>query len=186
MQLIASDSLPAIQASQLEAEAGDLAEEALKAERARQARLEYRRSEMRGWGLLAASICTVAACLWMFPATVTRIAPGAAGIYKMFGIRVNPQGFDVRQISTHQTLTTSGQVVLAVRGEVRNTSRWARKAPGLLFVLRDASGRKLREWKLPAIATRAVEPGKQARFLTRLAAPPKEARRVEVRFLRKS
>ncbi len=170
----------------LEAEAERLAEEALRKEKARRARQAYRRAEMRRWGILAAALGAIALGLWSFPAEVTRLAPGAARIYALLGVEVHPQGFDITDVTTSQILTTSGQVVLAVSGNIRNVSRLTRKAPGLAFTLVDGKGHKLHEWKLPAVSARALASGKTARFVTRIASPPSGARRIEVRFLRKS
>ncbi len=173
-------------ARSLQAEAEKLAEEALRKEKARRARQARRRAEMRRWGALAAAISAIALGLWSFPAEVVRAAPGAARIYALLGVKVHPRGFDIANVSTSQFLTTSGQVVLAVSGTIRNVSRLARKAPGLAFTLVDDKGRKLHEWSLPAVSARALAAGKTARFITRIASPPKGARRIEVRFLRKS
>lgn len=182
MEHIGDDIHLAENPGMLEAQAARLAAEALAAEKARRARRARRAAEARRWAMLSGALGIAAALLWAFPAEVTRFAPGAARIYSAFGIRANPAGFDISGLETSQTLTTSGQVVLAVTGKVANTSRLPRKAPGLVFILRDEKGKKLHQWTLPAVSAKSVPAGRSAAFITRLAAPPRGARRVEVRF----
>ena len=170
----------------IEAEAERLAAEAMAAEQARRLRRRHRRAETRRWVGLAASLGAVVAVLWAFPSQVVRLAPGAGYFYQALGIEANTHGFTIRKVATSQTVTTSGQLVLAVTGEVTNITRTDRKAPGLVFILLDDKGRKLHQWKLVGVSARAVPAGQPARFVTRIAAPPRTARRVEVRFTRDS
>jgi predicted Zn finger-like uncharacterized protein len=182
MDRIAGDIHLADTANMLEAEAARLAAEALAAEKARRARRNRRFAETRRWAMLAAGLSAIAAVLWAFPDQVTHFAPGMGRVYSALGVKANPQGFNISGVETSQTLTTSGQVVLAVTGRVDNISRLPRKAPGLVFILRDEAGRKVHEWKLPSVSARLVPAGRHAAFITRVAAPPRQARRVEVRL----
>ncbi len=163
-----------------------LAAQALKKERQQQLRRARRRAEARRFGLLAAALGIMAALLWSFPEEVVRHAPGAARMYQALDMKVNPYGFDIRRVQTSQKLLTGGEVVLAISGEIANVARWRRKAPGLQFELVDEKGKKLHSWKLPPASDKSIESGKAATFITRLAAPPRDARRVIVRLAEQS
>lgn len=136
-----------------------------------------------GWMLLAACIALPLVVGIAIPDMITRIFPRAAKIYKLAGIKVNSYGFDITGV-THQYVLSDNVRVLAIRGNVVNVSAKAGKAPAIRFILKDKQGKQVYAWTLNGVSTRPVAAGASANFLTRVAAPPKNAENIEIRFAR--
>ena len=75
----------------------------------------------------------------------------------------------------------NGLPVLAVRGEIVNVAERELDVPRLRFSLRDSSRQEIYHWTM-AVAADRLGPSERANFVTKLAAPPPNARDVEVRF----
>lgn len=167
----------------LDGEARRLAHAArLNAERHREQRAS-RRATRRGWSMLALVCLVPLAGAAAFPESVVRAAPAAARIYSLAGMEVNAFGFIIRGAASELQME-AGAPLLAVSGEVVNVTDTARPVPALSFVLRDKSGKETYAWTMDAVGTRSVEPDQATSFLTRVAAPPAQARDVEIRFAR--
>ncbi len=163
-----------------------LARQALARERARRRKAARRRAERIRWSALAAMLAGLSFVAWQYPGQVVRLLPGAAHAYALAGVDVRATGIDIREVDTAQTLAPDGQVVLSVSGRIANISVRDLRAPGLEFRLLDERGRVLHSWKLPSVAGKVLPAGRAASFVTRVAHPPQEARKVEVRLLKRT
>ncbi len=170
----------------LEDEAAVLAKEALARELARKKRLREKRRERLRWAALVAFLAVVAGGVHAFRNTLAPHFPGLAKVYARAGMELNPIGFEVASVTAERATTLGGDRVLTVEGTLENVTGKARKAPGLRFVLRDASGGALHAWELKAVSAKEAPAGRPLQFVTRLADPPKEAVRVDVMLLPRS
>jgi predicted Zn finger-like uncharacterized protein len=155
-----------------------------KAARAAEAKLaaarQKRRQDMKGWSLLA--LCTIVplAAAVLMPEATMRIYPPAARLYAMAGAKVNLRGLEFRNVGQQHRMV-DGVRVLAIQGEIVNTSRSERKIPTLVFHLTDERQQPVYAWELNS-TTRPIEPGETSSFVTRIASPPENAREVEIGF----
>ncbi len=163
-----------------------LARQALARERARRRKAARRRAERIRWATLAVMLAGLFFVAWKYPGQVVRLLPGAAHAYALAGLDVRAGGIDIREVDTAQTLGPDGQVVLSVSGHIANVSVRDVQAPGLEFRLLDGKGRILHSWRLPSMTGKVLPAGRTASFMTRIAHPPQEARKVEVRLLKRS
>ena len=163
-----------------------LARQALARERARRRKAARRRAERIRWTALAAMLAVVSFIAWQYPGQVVRLLPGTAHAYALAGVNVRATGIDIREVDTAQTLASDGRLVLSVSGRIANVSVRDLPAPGLEFRLLDGKGRVLHSWKLPAAGGKVLPAGRTAGFMTRVAQPPQNARKVEVRLLKRS
>ena len=175
-------NLPSIpMAPDTEYEAARIASAVREAEEKRLAAARKRRARIRGWLTLAACITAPVALAASFPEPVVRALPGSIMIYDKVGIPVNIPGFKFANIS-HQYLLAGGTRVLAIRGEIINMTSKAKTVPSLRFALRNKKGREVYHWSLNGVSRRPLKPGASARFLTRIAEPPKYADDFQIRF----
>lgn len=178
-----TDVVPADLAHDLDRDARRLAEAARLARERHLADRRRRRASLRGWAILATACAVPLALAVAFPDSVTRAAPAAVRLYGLAGIEVNAFGFVVRD-ATSELQLRSGSPLLAVRGQVVNISKSARKVPALRFVLRDGKGKETYAWTLDGVGSRSLEAGEATSFLTRVTAPPPHIRDVEISFAR--
>ncbi len=163
-----------------------LARQALAREKARRRKAARRRAERIRWSALAAMLAAISFVAWRYPGQVVRLLPGAAHAYALAGIDVRAAGIDIREVDTAQTLAPDGRLVLSVSGRIANISVRDVRAPGLEFRLLDGKGRVVHSWKLPATTGKVLPAGRTASFMTRIAQPPQDARKVEVRLLKRT
>lgn len=155
-----------------------------KAARAAEAKLaaarQKRRQDMKGWALLA--LCTIVplAAASLMPDVTMRLFPPAARLYAMAGAHVNLRGLEFRNVG-QQHRTIDGVRVLAIQGEIVNTSGRSRKIPTLVFHLKDERQQQVYGWELNS-TTRPIEPGEASSFVTRIASPPENACEIEIGF----
>lgn len=180
---IIDDPQPDARAALLDKEARLLAAAALRTERARARRTALRRVERHRWLALGAAWLMLLGAFFAFPDHIVRWLPGSGWIYARLGMPVNPTGFAIGAVQTGQVLTASGQVMLAVQGRLTNITPRPKAAPGLRFILRDAGGKVLHSWVLPAVTAGDIGGHRAAPFISRIANPPAGARSVEVRLL---
>jgi hypothetical protein len=96
------------------------------------------------------------------------------------GAPVNVRGLDFADVKPDQQFE-GGQPVLEVRGSVVNVSDHKIPVPEVRVALTDAEGREVYHWTFdPGAGTLA--PGAKHAFVTRLTAPPQEAKTIGVRF----
>lgn len=167
--------------------AGDIDADQL-AEAARLARFQFdatRRSRRRrafAWaGLVAAAILPVLVTMAV-PEKVVAAVPASIRLYDWLGREVNIYGLEIRQLDL-QNLIVDGKKVIAVKGELTNVTSSERKLPWLRFGLRSKDNAEVYHWTLDTDA-RPLRAGESTSFVTRLASPPANADRLEIRFAR--
>ncbi len=158
-----------------------IASRALAAER--QAKRRRRRSELRGWAVLAAAVLVPVGLAVAFPETVVRAAPATVLLYEKAGIGLNVRGLEIRN-ARGELMTLDGTRVLAVKGDIVNVSDRAAEVPSMRFGIRDASSKEVYAWTLASLGNRSLKPGTSTSFMTRIASPPEAGWDVEIRFAR--
>jgi len=157
-------------------------------EAARGARIEFkglrkvRRVRMAAWSGLFTLALTPLAAAAVFPEQVVATFPSTIRAYDWFGLAVNIYGLEIRQVDL-QHIIVDGRKVIAVKGELANTSSIVRKIPWLRFGLRSKDNAEVYHWTLDT-EVRPLKPGESTSFVTRLASPPEAARNLEIRFAR--
>ena len=134
-----------------------------------------------GWIGLFAVVLLIAFAAVKYRQHIASIWPQSAGVYNGLGLAVNASGLDFRKVG-YRRETEDGQIVLAVSGEIVNTSSRQLPVPQTVRVtLSDAGKRELYHWTFKPSVT-VLAPGQSAPFLTRLASPPSAARILDVSF----
>jgi len=130
-----------------------------------------------GLGLLAA---LPLACLAR--ASVVRIVPQTAALFARVGLPVNLRGIEIRDVVAFSSPAEEGQTAeLVIEGDLVGVSRADVPVAPLAAEVRDAAGRILRSFSVPA--PRAVlGRAEAARFRGSLANPPAGGRAIVVRF----
>lgn len=180
-----SPQLPALAEAPLiepEHEIRRLVDASRNAQDAFQARRKRRRKMVAAWAALALVATSPAAFALAFPETTVSLAPASIALYDWMGRPVNVYGLDIRKVET-QHMLVDGQRIIAVKGEISNTSGSQRKIPWLRFGLKDDKGAEVYTWQLDTSA-RPLNPGESTNFVTRVASPPESAGKIEIRFAR--
>ena len=134
-----------------------------------------------GWIGLFAVVLLIAFAAVKYRQHIASIWPQSAGVYNGLGLPVNASGLDFQKVD-YRRETEDSQVVLAVSGEIVNTSSRQLPVPQIVRVtLSDSNKRELYHWTFKPNVT-VLAPGQSAPFLTRLASPPSAARNLEVSF----
>jgi hypothetical protein len=111
---------------------------------------------------------------------VVRWLPQTASLYAAIGLPVNLRGLAFTDVTTERE-TNDGVEVLVVQGTIVNTSKRPVEVPRLRFSVRYQSGYEVYSWT--ALPNRnALLPGESLPFSSRLASPPREGDRIQVRF----
>ncbi|VAW15199.1 hypothetical protein MNBD_ALPHA09-74 [hydrothermal vent metagenome] len=129
---------------------------------------------------LAASLLIGVISLYPLRNTITSLVPAAGPLYNLAGIEINLVGFDFANVAVVREFD-NGLPVLAIAGEVVNVSDRPMAVPRVRLGLRDGAQQEIYFWTV-AVSEYPLFPGATARFSTKLAAPPKEARDVLLRF----
>lgn len=116
----------------------------------------------------------------VFRASVVASLPSMAGFYAAVGLPVNLRGLVFEGVDTIRELE-AGQPVLVVEGAIHNPTDRPRPLPSLRLSLRGDDQQEIYAWSVDPKAT-SVAPGASVRFRTKLAAPPDQARDVQIRF----
>lgn len=146
------------------------------------ARRRRRQLKAAAWAGLALFALSPLLAALAFPEPVVAAAPSSIALYDWLGKDVNIYGLDIRRL-TVEHVSVEGHPVIAVKGEITNISGTDRKLPWLRFGLRDEDYAEVYSWQLDTGA-QMLKPGEARSFATRLASPPKTARKVEIRFAR--
>ena len=134
-----------------------------------------------GWIGLFAVVLLIAFAAVKYRQHIASIWPQSAGVYSGLGMPVNVSGLDFHKVD-YRRETEDGQVVLAVSGEIVNTSSRQLTVPQTVRVtLSGSDKRELYHWTFKPGVT-VLAPGQSAPFVTRLASPPSAARNLEVSF----
>lgn len=159
-----------------------LVDASLAAQEAFVARRRKRNKTIAAWSVFALIAISPLAVAAATPETVVRFAPASISIYDRLGWNVNIYGLAIRKVET-QHLNSDGTRVIAVKGEIVNTSSGVRKIPWLRFGLKNAGSEEVYSWQLDTNA-RPLQPGESTSFVTRIASPPEAAEDLEIRFAR--
>lgn len=147
-------------------------------------KLEYRAAYTRAkpyvglFLFLLALALPTAGVVFRYP--VVAALPSMAGLYEAIGLPVNLRGLVFEGVDTIRELE-GGQPVLVVEGAVHNPTDRTRPLPSIRLSLRSDDQQEIYAWSVDPKAT-SVAPGASVRFRTKLAAPPDEARDVQLRF----
>jgi predicted Zn finger-like uncharacterized protein len=154
----------------------------LQAQEAFLRRRRNRRAAAVAWLGLAFVAVSPAAVALSFPERVVGAMPATIGLYDWMGRDVNIYGLKIAGVDI-QHLLLDGKKVITIKGELFNVSDRDRKIPWLRFALKADDGSEVYHWQLDT-ESRPLRPGEAKGFVTRVAAPPETARRVEIRFAR--
>lgn len=134
-----------------------------------------------GWVALILSLVALGDAGVRYREDIAALWPQTATLYSALGLRVNVRGLEFAGVSSQSQLE-DGQPVLAVTGNVVNVSGRELAVPTIRVSLKDDEERELYHWTFdPGVVT--LPPGARRGFATRLASPPREARRLQVRFV---
>jgi predicted Zn finger-like uncharacterized protein len=154
--------------------------ESVAARRAHRQAAHRRRWERSMWTSAILTLVAVNLMLVGWRSNVVRWLPQTASLYAAIGLPVNLRGLVFANVTTERE-THDGLEVLVVQGSIVNDFKRAAEVPRLRFSVRYQSGYEVYSWT--ALPTRNVLlPGESLPFSSRLASPPREGDRVEVRF----
>ena len=139
-----------------------------------------RRWERSRWIVAILTLLAIHLMLIGWRTDVVRWLPQTASLYAAVGLPVNLRGLVFTSVTTERE-THEGVEVLVVEGTIVNDFKRAVEVPRLRFSVRNKSGYEIYSWT--ALPNRnALLPGESLPFRSRLASPPREADRVQVRF----
>jgi hypothetical protein len=133
-----------------------------------------------GWTALVAILVVIGWSAVRFRQEIAAQWPQSASLFQALGFEVSPRGIEFEHV-TYSRTSEDGRPVLAVTGELVNTSPRELSIPPILVTITDQNRQELYHWSYaPGAAT--LSPGQALNFLTRLPNPPEGARHIEVRF----
>lgn len=138
------------------------------------------RRHRQAWGVLALFMALPVAAAAAFPEQVVSMAPATEVLYRKAGIAVNIYGLDIIRVEQQHLIDGTARI-LAVKGEIWNSSGKDRRMPALRMSLRNTAGLEVYSWIVDA-TVRPLRPGETSAFTTRVQAPPENAETLEVRF----
>jgi len=154
--------------------------ESVAARRAQRQAAHRRRWERSMWASAILTLVAVNLILIGWRSNVVRWLPQTASLYAAIGLPVNLRGLVFADVTTERE-THDGVEVLLVQGTIVNDAKRPVEVPRLRFSVRYPSGYEVYSWT--ALPSRNVLlPGESLPFSSRLASPPREGDRVEVRF----
>jgi predicted Zn finger-like uncharacterized protein len=154
--------------------------ESVAARRAQRQAAHRRRWERSMWTSAILTLVALNLMLIGWRSNVVRWLPQTASLYAAIGLPVNLRGLVFQNVTTERE-THDGVEVLLVKGSIVNDFKRPVEVPRLRFSVRYQSGYEVYSWT--ALPTRNVLlPGETLPFSSRLASPPREGDRVEVRF----
>lgn len=175
-------TVPSEQRFEPDAEIRRLVDASLGAQEAFSQRRRKRRQAVAAWAAFALALSTPFAGALAFPEATVRLLPATIAAYDWAGWDVNVYGLSIRRVET-QHLNADGTPVIAIKGEIANTSSSERKIPWLRFALHNDAGSEVYTWQLDT-STRPLQPGESTTFVTRIASPPADAGQIQIRFAR--
>jgi predicted Zn finger-like uncharacterized protein len=172
------DAPPLAPSEQAPTSAEDI--ESVAARRAQRQAAHRRRWERSMWASAILSLVAINLMLIGWRSNVVRWLPQTASLYAGIGLPVNLRGLVFANVTTERE-THDGVEVLLVQGTIVNDAKRPVEVPRLRFSVRYLSGYEVYSWT--ALPSRNVLlPGETLPFSSRLASPPREGDRVEVRF----
>ncbi len=141
---------------------------------------QRRRWQRSVWTSAILGLGVINLMLFGWRADVVRLMPQTASLFAAIGLPVNLRGLVFTNVTTGRE-THEGVEVLVVEGDIVNNTTRAVEVPRLRFAVHNPMGHELYSWT--ALPNRnALRPGELLPFSTRLASPPRDSDRVEVRF----
>jgi predicted Zn finger-like uncharacterized protein len=154
--------------------------ESVAARRANRQAAHRQRWERSMWTSAILTLVAINLMLIGWRSNVVRWLPQMASLYAAIGLPVNLRGLVFANVTTERE-THDGVEVLLVQGSIVNDFKRPAEVPRLRFSVRYQSGYEVYSWT--ALPSRNVLlPGESLPFSSRLASPPREGDRVEVRF----
>jgi predicted Zn finger-like uncharacterized protein len=172
------DAPPLVPSEQAPTPAEDI--ESVAARRAQRQAAHRQRWERSMWTSGILTLVALNLMLIGWRSDVVRWLPQTASLYAAIGLPVNLRGLVFANVTTERE-TNDGVEVLVVQGTIVNNVKRAVEVPRLRFSVRYQGGYEVYSWT--ALPNRNVLlPGESLPFSSRLASPPREGDRVEVRF----
>ncbi|GLK80229.1 zinc-ribbon domain-containing protein [Methylopila turkensis] len=114
-------------------------------------------------------------------ADVVRHAPATGSLFAFAGFPVNVRGLEISALTSVEEIE-DGVPVLMVTGLVSNVTAEAIEPPRLRLAVLAGDDREIYAWTT-VLGRPSLKGGEAAPFRSRLASPPAEGRRIQVRFL---
>jgi len=154
--------------------------ESVAARRAQRLAAHRRRWERSSWTIGILTLLALNLMLIGWRTDVVRWLPQTASLYAAIGLPVNVRGLIFTNVTSERE-THEGVEVLVVEGSIVNDFKRAVEVPRLRFSVRNQKGHEVYSWTaLPG--RNVLFPGEALPFRSRLASPPRDTDRVQVRF----
>ncbi len=141
-----------------------------------------------GWRALHGfmiGLCLAAmAAIIQYRDNVVRALPASADLYAAIGLPVNLRGLDFRDIAPRRSFE-EGLPVLVVEGDIANVRDERMPVPAVRVSVRGSGSEELYAWTVEP-AQSALDAAGTMRFRTKLAAPPRGAEEVLLRFVERT
>ena len=149
---------------------------------ARQAGEGKRKAGWTGWLILVLVLIAFGGASLFYQQKIVEFWPPAGQLFGLIGVTPEPEtfGLAIQNVKWEHKRQT-GQPVLVVLGEVTNISDKPQPVPRLRVVIRDEQDQRLFRWTITTVLNN-LQPGEITKFSTRLANPPRGARRLAVTF----
>jgi hypothetical protein len=144
-------------------------------------RLRARSRSMAGILALVALVAGFPLLFFSLPEEIVQIWPESASLYEWLGRPVNARGFKI--IATHTQELNNTVPVISIKGQIINETDRELPVPKVRLAVRDARGRELYHWIVPADQDR-LGAHEEGSFNARLESPPADAHDLEVRFVK--
>lgn len=130
----------------------------------------------------AATVVILAVLLLLGRGLVLDVAPGTAGVYRMFGLTVDAlgAGLEIGDVASSREWS-DGQESLIVSGQITNTTAGPKPVPPLRVGLYNEADEALQSVIVPAVG-KALMAGETTTFRARIAAPQETAQRIKITF----
>ena len=135
-----------------------------------------------GWLGLVAIVLLIGWSAMAFREQIAVVWPQSASVYAALGMKTNTSGIDIRDAQIKRG-NENGQPVLALSGELANTSSHELPVPQIRVALIDDEKRELYHWMIVP-GTMTLHPGQTTSFSGRLTNPPQGFSHFELRFAR--
>ena len=135
-----------------------------------------------GWLGLIAIVLLIGWSAMTFREQIAVVWPQSASVYAALGMKTNTSGIDIRGAEIKRR-DENGQPVLAVSGQLANTSSRELPVPQIRVALIDDERRELYHWMIVP-GTMTLRPGQTTTFTGRLTNPPQGFSHFELRFAR--
>ncbi len=133
--------------------------------------------------IACAAMGALVLALVIWRADVVRLLPQTASFYGLVGLDVNLRGLMFKDVKV-STETVEGKPVLVIEGVITGETRKPVELPRLRFSVRDAGGTEIYAWNA-VLEQSVLKPGERAFFKSKLASPPPEGRKIDIRFFTK-